>query len=143
MGWVDEETGESWSEKYARERKEDSEKAKAELAKYRAAKKKPEKDEKSADSRTITYFDRVSDTEKEHKVFSTEFRIDKDGNYWMWKRTEKRQKFLVVNGPLAGQRIQDDNEDYVLYNCASWHRGRLGDKVTRCVLVHRGAFKNG
>jgi hypothetical protein len=48
------------------------------------------------------------------------------------------QKFLCVNGPLAGQFIEDDRDDYLRYNTAFRHSRRRGEpKIPTAVLVHK------
>lgn len=125
------------TEEWEREQRERSELAKKTLAEYRASGKKPDAKNPYGE---IVYIDRVSDTEKAHTVFMTCFRVDSDGTVYMHKSTEKRQKFLVVTGPLAGKRIQDNNPDYLLFNASgSWRAGKKTPE--KCVLVHKSAFK--
>lgn len=141
MYYPEDETSQERNARYERERRADSEKAKAAYAEYKADKtKKVIKDGTytSEGTKYVTYFDRKVETPKELRTHTTQFRIDPDGSYWMWKHTETRQKFLVVNGPLAGQRIPDDREsDYVLFN----RNGRdWKNKTPKCVLVHRSSL---
>lgn len=59
------------------------------------------------------------------------------------KSTQKFQKFLVVNGPLAGQRlaVQDPAaQDYVLFNRSGSHgmslSGARWNDIPKAVLIH-------
>lgn len=78
----------------------------------------------------------VTETDKAVLVKTTRFRFMKDGNVYMSKLVNKSQLFLVVNGPLKGKRIKDDDKDYVLFN----RNGRYGKDVPKCVLVHRASL---
>lgn len=126
---------ESWKQRHERQVREDTEKAKKAWAKYKD--RKPIEDDKEGPGRRVTFFDRIVDAPKEHRVHTTSFRFYEDGTMYVTKSVEKRQKFLVVNGPLAGQRIQDNNQDYVLFNRNGYD---WKNKTPKCVLVHRSSL---
>lgn len=88
------------------------------------------------------YDEGVRETEKyvEHRY--TRFIVYPGGRVHMWRHGTRRQKFVAVSGPLAGQRLTDDHDDYVLYNCAGFNRGTYKKRgPPRCVLVHRSSFE--
>lgn len=81
---------------------------------------------------------RTTDTKVESKT--TTFRFDKNKKlYAFFKNTTKQQRFFVVSGPKAGQRIVDGDKEYVLYNVSG--RFYTGHEPPNCVLVHRSSFK--
>lgn len=93
---------------------------------------------------TIYVFeDWVKETEAERKTKTTTFRIgEKSDQFCMFSSTSKSQKFLVVSGPLAGQRVvEQDHPDYVLFNLSGRHKVPKGLDVPSCVLVHKDAFE--
>lgn len=84
-----------------------------------------------------TYDEGTKETDKEVKSTRRIFRVQGGKVTYTHTSTTTQQKFLVVNGPLKGQRITDTNEDYVLFN----RNGRWGKNVPKCVLVHAKAFE--
>ncbi len=82
----------------------------------------------------------TKETDEMVRTKTTTFRFDGKEIY-LYQTTTKSQKFLVVNGPLAGQRVTDSNPDYILFNRSSrdWQKG---DKTPNCVLVHKSSFKS-
>lgn len=55
----------------------------------------------------------------------------------MSRQTEVRQKFLCINGPLAGQKIvSEDAQDYVSFNRSS-SRSELDKGIPSVVLIYR------
>ena len=131
---------ETWEQKFERERKEQTEKAKAAWEKTYKARKAEAKREKFNGGVDYTFDEGT--VVKDDKVLEkrTEFRFFDDGHVAMWKRTSKSQRFLVVSGPKAGQRITDDNPEYVLYNINGSYRGAKS-APPRCVLVHRASLR--
>lgn len=139
---------ESWPARRAREERERAAKAKAAFEKYKADKtRKPKKERwNQGDDPFTDYIYDEGTTETESAVTSktTTFRVGDSGDVRMFKNTQKRQKFLCVNGPLAGQRITDDRDNgYLIFNCAyrSGRRSRDEAKVPSAVLVHKSAFE--
>lgn len=92
----------------------------------------------------VTYYqfqDWVRDLPDERRQGHVHFNVYQDGEVYMYRRTERSQKFLCVGGPLAGQKSTgEDAPEYVPYNCASFDRGRRDKAVPRVILVHRGAW---
>jgi hypothetical protein len=64
----------------------------------------------------------------------------KKGEYEYTRRTETKQKFLCVGGPLAGQRVTEA-PDYSAYNAANFNRGRNKQTEYRVVFVHDSLLK--
>ncbi len=80
----------------------------------------------------------TKETDEMVRTKTTTFRFDGKEIYH-YQTTTKSQKFLVVNGPLSGQRITAENPDYTLFNRANRDWGK-GDKTPNCVLVHKLSF---
>lgn len=138
----------TWSERMALseadrsaydKREEEAETAKA-LEAWNSTYKKRKPDEKYLDKEIQDYTFMDETVERAGVVLEkrTEFRFFKDGRVIMRKLASKSQRFLVVNGPKAGKRITDNDEDYVLFN----RNGRYGKDVPKCVLVHRSSLKS-
>ncbi len=62
------------------------------------------------------------------------------GEYAYTRRTETKQKFLCVGGPLAGKRVTDA-PGYSAYNAATFNRGRNRQTEYRVVFVHDSSLK--
>lgn len=131
---------ETREEQFARERKEATAKAKAVWEKSYKSRKPSEKS--VSKGFCIDYTFDEGTVVKDDVVIKkrTEFRFFDDGNVMMWKCSSKSQRFLVVSGPKAGQRITDDNPEYVLYNINGSYRGAKS-APPRCVLVHRASLR--
>ena len=122
---------ETWQQKYAREEAERQKKNKALFEKYRADKsRKPEKSRWAPSSvgddakfTDYTFPESTKDTDRVIVVRSTCFRVYDSGRVVMTKHSKTRQKFLCVNGPLAGQRVTDTQDDYLIFNRA-YHQNR-------------------
>lgn len=127
----------NWEEEWEREcRLNDIKARKAWKEKY--SKLKPiEKTIYTKKHKVLTFLDSVVEKENAVETRTTRLTWGEDGLMRVWSGVSKSQRFLCVNGPLAGQKIEDDNEDYVLYN----RNGRYGKEVPKCVLVHKDAFK--
>jgi hypothetical protein len=139
---------ETWQQKHAREEAERSVKAKAAFEKYKADKsKKPQKERWNRGDDPFTdyvYDDGTSETDNAIRVRTSTFRVFDSGRVQMLKSTKTRQKFLCVNGPLAGQRITDDRDNgYMIFNNAyrSYRSSRNEAKTPKAVLVHKSAFE--
>jgi hypothetical protein len=131
---------ETWQQKYEREEREHQVKAKkAWETVYK--KRKPTSTDKWDTYKEYVFDEGTVTTGSAVVVKTTRFRFMKDGNVYMSKLQNKRQLFLVVNGPLKGQRITDENEEYVLFNRNSAWRGGGKGEIPKCVLVHRSAFE--
>jgi hypothetical protein len=126
---------ETWEEKYEREDREREAAARKAWEAYK--KRKPSSKERWGKIREFTFDEGTKVTSKAVLTKMTRFRFTEDGKLYMSKLTNAHQLFLVVNGPLEGKRIADDNPDYLLFN----RNGRHGKEVPTCVLVHRSAFK--
>ena len=126
---------ERWEERYEREAREATAKAKkAWETKY---KRLTPLEKNKEDTYTEYVFDEGTvTTDKAELVKTTRFRVMKDGEVYMSKLVNKSQLFLVVSGPLKGKRIKHDysGKHYVLFN----RNGRYGKNVPKCVLVHVG-----
>jgi hypothetical protein len=129
-----------WRIKYEEEcRLNDIKARKAWKEKY--SKLKPMKDRTNKRYEDMTFLDRVVVKENVVETHTTRITWSKDEDT---KKTlmsihslvSKSQRFLCVNGPLAGQKIEDKDKDYVLYNCSGFNSG-LEDNTPRCVLVHK------
>lgn len=140
---------ETWEQKWAREEKERAAKAKKAWAIYQADKTRTllEKRRDRRDKEWVyDYQDWVKETESERRVKTTRFTVHDSGKVSMWSTTSKSQKFLCVNGPLAGKRVVQDvrvepkTGEYKLYNTANREYPDKGD-IPQCVLVHRDSLK--
>jgi hypothetical protein len=138
---------ETWEQRHERERREYAVKMEKAWAKYKARKdgKREKQYRMNAKGKEEVYgydivFDegtRTTDTKVESKT--TTFRFDSDGKlYAFFRNTQKKQRFLVVSGPKAGERITDEDDDYVLYNIAG--RDYRKPERPQCVLVHVSSF---
>lgn len=58
------------------------------------------------------------------------------------RRTETRQKFLCVGGPISGQRVTEA-PGYSAYNAANLNRGRNKQTEYRVIFVHDSLLKEG
>lgn len=136
-------TEETWEQKWAREEREHTIKAKkAWETKYRHLEPKLKERNRNEKATVYEFDDGVSESETVRVAKGTRFTIYDNGKMTMWKHTTKAQKFLVVSGPLTGKRIVDDHPSYVLYNAAGFNRGaHKNESPPRCVLVHRSSFK--
>lgn len=136
------ETHEQRMKRYDEEEKIALAKAQKKYAEYKAEGRKPSETYKDRDGgyTSYTYDEGTKETDKEIKRTTRTFRVSDGKVKYMNVSTNTRQKFLVVNGPLAGKRITDEREDYVLFNCASGRYGSQKVKTPKCVLVHIGAF---
>ena len=138
------EDSETWEEYTARWQREEREKAERLWPKYKD--RKPESSEKRTSwdgkrerviGKEVSFDDGTKTTGKAEVSRTTTFHFDVKGKLErVYQRSSKSQLFLVVSGPLAGKRIKDENEDYVLFN----RNGRFGKDVPKCVLVHKGSL---
>lgn len=80
----------------------------------------------------------VSTAEYENEVrYSEAFFMDNGETVSLSRSTSKRQKFLCVDGPLAGQKVIEENAiDYVLFNRSS-SRGDEDGGIPSAILVYR------
>jgi hypothetical protein len=132
--------------RWEREKREESARAQKAFDAYQADKTKKAKIEShKADKargwkayKSYEYHDWTKETNKEVRTRTTTFDVYPD-EVRMHVRNEKRQKFLVVCGPLAGTCQTDENDDYVLYN----RNASYGKKThPKCVLVHLDSLKD-
>lgn len=126
---------ESWEDRYAREEKEHTARALAAWEKTYKKRKPLEKNEDDVYTEYIFDEDTIQN-EDSIQVKTVNFRFMDDGSVYMRRLVNKRSLFLVVSGPLAGKRIPDENEEYILFN----RSGRHGKDVPKCVLVHRNSL---
>lgn len=131
---------ETWKERHDREYAAYISKAnKAWETKYK--KLTPSRKTKEGGSLTLEFEDWTKETDEERRVKTTTFRLSKGDVEGMWVNVSRQQKFLCVNGPQAGKRLVNADEEYVLYNCAEYNRGTSKEAAKpRCVLVHRTSF---
>jgi len=89
-----------------------------------------------------TFADWVKDEPDERRTGQVNFNVTKtDGSIHMYRRVAKEQKFLCVNGPLAGQKLTDaDAPEYVVFNRAIDCRSDHNPAIPKAVLIHRGSF---
>lgn len=140
-------TEETWEQRHEREQREWEEKNARLWAKYKD--RKDGKKEKLARAGggtaeyDITFHDWTKETDDEVRTKTTMFRFDKKGKLiGAWSSTTKSQRFLAVNGPLAGKvvTVEEAGDPYWTYNCAAY--GRSGDRAApKVILVHESAFK--
>jgi hypothetical protein len=81
------------------------------------------------------HFIRDSDTD-----YGSVAKDAKKGDYRYDRRTETKQKFLCVGGPLAGKRVTEAL-GYSAYNAANFNRGRNRQTEYRVVFVHDSLLK--
>lgn len=93
------------------------------------------------EGRVYDFIDYEKGLPDEYRVGEVRFFINSNGDVEVYRSVRKFQKFLCVNGPLAGQKIiEGSSEEYILYNCASFNRGSRDKKIPKAVLVHRSVF---
>lgn len=89
---------------------------KSELAKMRLL---PQEDYQSH----RTYIVREQETETHRTRHLLHVRAkDKDDDGNEWKTTERREKYLCVNGPLKGKRLTTDDSRIEQHQYALWNR---------------------
>ncbi len=120
------------------QRERDSQKNRKLLDQYLADKsKKLLLKDKVAGERRYEFEVWTKDLPNEKRVMTIYFVVWDDGEVRMNKHTRRSQKFICVNGPLAGQRLTvEDAPKYVVYNCAVFNRGSRNKKIPRAVLVY-------
>lgn len=143
MSYDPNETHEQRMKRWDEEEKVRLAKAQKLYEQYKADKRKPSETYKDRDGghTSYTYDEGTKDSDKEIKRTTRTFRVSGGKVQYMNVSTNTKQKFLVVNGPLKGKKITDENEDYVLFNRNSAWRGASKGDVPKCVLVHRSAFE--
>jgi hypothetical protein len=138
--YFNDETSEQREARWAREEAEALAKAQKAWETYKTQKPIEKHHDRDGRETTYTFLDWVKETDTERRTKTTWFRLQGGKVVYMSSSTAKKQKFLVVSGPKAGERLTDEDEDYVLFNVASMNYGRK-IQAPRCVLVHKSSFK--
>ena len=127
---------------------ERNQKAKAEKAWNKTySKLKPiSRTEHGGGEETLTFLDWVRETESKVKTKTTNLTMNKKSREMLYIHSfiSESQRFLVISGPLAGQKktLEEVGDDYQWFNNAGSPRFR--DKnIPHAIFVHKSSFKFG